>query len=113
MSYAAAHLGARVQYAVARLLHEAGELHRLFAGVHSGKGWLQFNDVSSQGRRFSDLRKFVSRASRGMIAPIRDNAAIVDTVTRLGNSCSYRSTWRRPLPAGPSASILPSMAADY
>src|ERR1700682_1652220 len=66
VTYAVAQLGARMHYAVPRVLHAAGELDHFFTDICAGKGWLQVSRLIPAALQPDGLRRVASRIPRGV-----------------------------------------------
>lgn len=66
MKIAVAQLGARMHYAVPRILHEAGALHRLYTDICAVKGWPRWLRVLPQRFRSAGVERLLGRIPRGI-----------------------------------------------
>lgn len=66
VSYAVAQLGARMHYAVPRILHQAGKLDRLFTDICAVRGWPRLARMVPRGLRPAPLRRLLARVPQGI-----------------------------------------------
>lgn len=66
MSYVVVQLGARMHYAVPRILHKANQLERLFTDLYANTGWPRWCGNLPETLRSSDLRRIAGRAAIGI-----------------------------------------------
>jgi glycosyltransferase involved in cell wall biosynthesis len=66
MSYAVVQLGARMHYAVPRILYAAGKLDHFFTDICASKGWLQWCNRLPPTLQPKGLRQLTGRASLGL-----------------------------------------------
>src|SRR5215831_5425457 len=66
MSYAVAQLGARMHYAVPRILHDTGQLAQLFTDFCVNSDWLRWLDAFPPSLRPDGLRRVCGRAPRNV-----------------------------------------------
>jgi glycosyltransferase involved in cell wall biosynthesis len=62
MSYVVAQLGARMHYAVPRILHGAGQLEHFFTDLCSSKGWPRICGLLPAGLQSDGVRRIAGRA---------------------------------------------------
>jgi glycosyltransferase involved in cell wall biosynthesis len=63
---AVAQLGARMHYAVPRILHEAGMLHRFYTDICAVKGWPRWLHMLPEELRVNGLKRLLSRVPDGV-----------------------------------------------
>jgi glycosyltransferase involved in cell wall biosynthesis len=68
MSYAVAQLGARMHYAVPRILHDAGQLTQLFTDLKVGTGLLRLSEILPPSLQPDGMRRIFGRSPRDMPA---------------------------------------------
>ena len=85
-------LGARMHYAVPRILHEADMLHRLYTDICAVKGWPRWLRVFPQSCRTGGLERLLERVPDGVPQ---------DRITAFTNF-GARYFWRRSQAASPS-----------
>lgn len=66
MSYLVAQLGARMQYAVPRILQDAGQLEHVFTDICGSKGWPRLSRMVPAPLQPESLRRIAGRALRGV-----------------------------------------------
>ena len=66
VSYAIAQLGARMHYAVPRILHADGQLNHFFTDLAGNKGWLRWCNSLAGVLQSDDLRRIAGRAPTGI-----------------------------------------------
>jgi glycosyltransferase involved in cell wall biosynthesis len=66
VSYVIAQLGARMHYAVPRILHADGQLNHFFTDLAGNKGWLRSCDYLAGVLQSDGLRRIASRAPTGI-----------------------------------------------
>jgi glycosyltransferase involved in cell wall biosynthesis len=64
MSYVIAQLGARMHYAVPRILHAEGQLNHFFTDIAANKGWLRWCDRIPNALQADSLRRITGRAPK-------------------------------------------------
>jgi glycosyltransferase involved in cell wall biosynthesis len=66
MGYAVAQLGARMHYAVPRILHARGQLTQLFTDIAANKGWLRLCRRVPEACQMESLRRILGRLPVGI-----------------------------------------------
>src|ERR1700734_3565174 len=66
MSVVVAQLGARMHYAVPRILHQAGLLERLYTDICAQKGWPRLTRYIPRAIRPARLQRLASRMPHGI-----------------------------------------------
>jgi len=84
MTYLVAQLGARMHYAVPRILHEAGELERFFTDLCAVRGWPEWFCSLPVSQRIASLRRISGRLPKDV--PTRQITAF----NTLGVRYAYR-----------------------
>src|SRR5947208_1758771 len=64
--FVVAQLGARMHYAVARILHEAGQLKHFHTDICASKGWISILNSVPRSLRSDSLRRLLDRKPRGI-----------------------------------------------
>jgi glycosyltransferase involved in cell wall biosynthesis len=65
-SYVVAQLGARMHYAVPRMLHAEGQLTHLFTDLAANKGWLRLCGIVPAQLQTDGLRRILGRTPKGV-----------------------------------------------
>src|SRR4051812_18341133 len=68
MRFVVAQVGARMHYAVPRILHEAGMLEKLYTDICAVKGWPSLLHVVPQRFRSGGMRRLLGRVPHGVPA---------------------------------------------
>ena len=66
MSYVITQLGARMHYAVPRILHAEGRLNHLFTDIAANKGWLRWCGRIPSALQADSLRRIAGRTPNGI-----------------------------------------------
>jgi glycosyltransferase involved in cell wall biosynthesis len=66
MSYVVAQLGARMHYAVPRILHTAGQLEHLFTDLYAESGWPRWFNALPASIQPASLRRVAGRVPKGV-----------------------------------------------
>ncbi len=66
MTSAVAQLGARMHYAVPRILHQAAALERLYTDICAGRGWPRVFGLLPSGLQPAPVRRLLARVPRGV-----------------------------------------------
>jgi glycosyltransferase involved in cell wall biosynthesis len=66
MSYVVVQLGARMHYAVPRILHAANQLERLFTDLYGSMGWPRWCNSLPAAIQPSDFRRIAGRTANGV-----------------------------------------------
>jgi glycosyltransferase involved in cell wall biosynthesis len=66
MSYVVVQLGARMHYAVPRILHAAGQLERLFTDLYGSVGWPRWCSSLPSAMQPPDFRRIAGRTADGV-----------------------------------------------
>ena len=101
MNYVVAHLGARMHYAVPRMLHDAGMLSRFYTDICGNKGWPRVLRLIPPSLRPTALKRLLGRLPQGLpLAKIRTF-----------NVFGFRSAWQRARARDPRAILAAGLWA--
>jgi glycosyltransferase involved in cell wall biosynthesis len=89
MKVVVAQLGARMHYAIPRMLHDAGMLERLFTDICAVKGWPRWLHSIPQSLRPHSLKRLLDRIPRGV--PLE----LITAFTRFGQEYARRRALSR------------------